>query len=68
MSDPVIIHAANAELATELFWVLHVDPVARGHGIEKPTQLRRTNETDHVLEHPDDGHLVLIVRTSREDA
>lgn len=66
MTDPVIIHCTTAELATELFWVLHVDPVARGHGLETPTELRRTGLTDHVLEHPDDGHLVLIVRTDGE--
>ena len=63
MSDPVIIHCTTAELNTELFWVLHVDPVAREHGLEKPAELRRVGETDHVLDHPDDGHLVLIVRT-----
>lgn len=63
MSEPIVIHA---ELGTEAFWVLHVDPVAREHGLENPTQLRRVDAYDHVLEHPDDGHLVLIVRTDRE--
>lgn len=66
MNEPVIIHATEAELVTELFWVLHIDPIAREHGIEKPAQLRRVDLTDHVLEHPDDSHLVLIVRTSGE--
>lgn len=63
MTEPVIIHATEAELTNELFWVLHIDPVARENGIEKPAQLRRVDLTDHVLEHPDDGRLVLIVRT-----
>jgi len=66
VSEPVIIHATSAELNTELFWVLHVDPVAREHGLEPPGTLRRVDQHDHVLEHPDDGYLVLIVRTDRE--
>ena len=68
MTQPVIIHTTEAELVTELFWVLHIDPVALEHGIERPTQLRRVDLTDHVLEHPDDGRLLLIVRTDMEGA
>ncbi|MFC7276241.1 hypothetical protein ACFQS1_19790 [Paractinoplanes rhizophilus] len=62
---PQVIHASPADLASELFWTLHIDPVAREYGIECPTALRRVLPDDHVLERPN-GELVLIVRVDRE--
>lgn len=67
MSEPITIHATKAELASELFWALHVDPVAREHGMEPPTQMRHVETGVHQLHHPD-GRLLLIVRTDRDDA
>lgn len=66
MSEPAVIHASSAELNTELFWALHIDPVAREHGMGPPTQLRNVDTDVHQLHHPD-GRLLLIVRTDRED-
>lgn len=67
MSEPTVIHATRAELATELFWTLHIDPVAREHGMEPPTEMRNIDIDVHQLHHPD-GRLLLIVRTDRENA
>jgi hypothetical protein len=67
VSEPIVIHATRAELGTELFWTLHVDPVARQHGMERPTELDARDPGRHLLKHPD-GRLLLIVFTEREDA
>lgn len=67
VSEPTTIHASRAELHTELFWALHIDPVAREHGMEPPTQMLQADLDVHQLHHPD-GRLLLIVRTDREDA
>lgn len=67
MTEPVVIHATSAELATELFWALHIDPVAREHGMDQPTTLDARDPGRHLLKHPD-GRLLLIVITDREDS
>jgi hypothetical protein len=65
--EPAVIHATSAELNTELFWALHIDPVAREHGMQQPTELDARDPGRHLLRHPD-GRLLLIVITDREGA
>jgi hypothetical protein len=67
IDEPAVIHATRAELATELFWTLHIDPVAREHGMEQPTTLDARDPGRHLLTHPD-GRLLLIVITDMGDA
>jgi hypothetical protein len=66
IDEPAAIHATRTELGTESFWALHIDPVARQHGMEQPTQLDARDHGRHLLKHPD-GRLLLIVITDRED-
>jgi hypothetical protein len=68
VTEPVVIHATSAELATELFWTLHIDPVAREYGLKPPMTLHRADLDSHLFEHPDDGRVLLIVITDREGA
>lgn len=67
LTEPAVIHATLAELHTELFWSLHIDPVAREHGMEQPMELDGHDPGRHLLKHPD-GRLLLIVFTDREEA
>lgn len=70
MSDFVpTIHATVDELNTELFWATYIDPVARQHGMEMPTEMHIDpgDHNRHVLKGPD-GRVLLVVRTDREPA
>jgi len=67
VNEPAVIHASRAELDTELFWTLHIDPVAREHGMPPPMELDGRDPGRHLLKHPD-GRLLLIVITDLEDA
>lgn len=67
MTEPAVLHATLAELHTELFWSLHIDPVARAHGMDPPTELDARDPGRHLLKHPD-GRLLLIVITDLKDS
>jgi DNA-binding CsgD family transcriptional regulator len=62
------VHVTAAEFATERFWAEHVDPVAREHGIEARGLNLDPGDPAQYLLKDDDGRLLLVVRTDREDA
>ncbi len=64
VTEPAVIHCTPAELQTELFWSLHIDPVAREHGMSPPAELDARDPGRHLLRDPD-GQLLLIVMTDR---
>lgn len=67
IDEPAVVHATMSELSSELFWALHIDPVARAHGMQQPMQLDARDPGRHLLKHPD-GRVLLIVFTDRQDA
>jgi len=66
MSDIPVIHTTKAELATDRFWIEHLEPITRAHGVPAPTELHRDPGDDavHLLRHSD-GRLLAVVRTDR---
>ena len=63
------IHTTPDELRTERFWCEQIDPVAKAHGMEPPTELHKDpgDPDSHLLKGPD-GTLHLVVRTDAEAA
>lgn len=62
----MIIQTTAEELGTDRFWIEHIDPIARAHGLPEPVQLTvdAGDPGSHLLLGPD-GRILAIVRTDR---
>jgi hypothetical protein len=66
MTDIPTIHTTPAEMHTEQFWALHIDPIALTYAFDA-IQLDQDpgDRHAHLLKTPG-GQLIAIVRTDRE--